>query len=217
MTIKVLLADDHKIIREGLRALLEKERGIEVVGEASDGRAIIKMIEKYSPDVVLMDISMPDTNGIEATRKIIEKNPKIKIIALSMHSDRRFVADMLSAGASGYLLKDCAMEELGRAIRTVISDHVYLCPSVAKIVAEGFVQKPGRSGTTIRTILTPRELEVLQLLVEGKATKEIAFHLNVSIKTVETHRKNISEKLDIHTIAELTKYAVREGLTSLES
>ncbi len=216
MTIRILLADDHQIIREGLRSLLTDQKDIEVVAEADTGRSALNYVEKLHPDVVLMDIAMPDINGIEATRQIKAANPEIRILALSMHSDQRFVGDMLRAGASGYLLKDCAGAELVQAIRTVHAGKVYLSPSIAGIVTEGFINPAGGAGVDARQVLTVRELEVVQLLAEGLSTKEVAFKLNVSIKTVETHRKNIFDKLNLSSIAELTKYAIREGITSLE-
>ncbi len=212
MSIGVLLADDHRIIRQGLRSLLEKQPDMEVVAEAENGRTAVQLARRLSPDVVVMDIAMPDLNGIEATQQIIAEAPGVKIVALSMHSDKRFVARMLKAGASGYLLKDCAFEELARAIRTVAVNQIYLSPGIAGVVVEDFVRHVSETDSS----LTPREREVLQLLAEGSSTKEIAARLQVSVKTVETHRRHIMEKLDIHTIAELTKYAIRQGLTSLE-
>jgi DNA-binding NarL/FixJ family response regulator len=215
MSIRILLADDHKLMRDGLRALLEKDPELQVVSEAANGRALLLIAEKLEPDVVIMDIAMPDINGIEATEKLRSQNPRVKVLALSMHSDRRFVGDMLRAGASGYLLKDCASEELTRALRTVMSGQIYLSPAIAGIVTEGFIAGGGESGTKAREILTQRELEVLQLLSEGKSTKEIAYGLRVSIKTIETYRQKIMDKLELYSVAELTKYAVREGLTAL--
>jgi len=215
MSIRVLLADDHKIFRDGLRTLIEKQANMEVVGEAENGRTAIKLSKKLSPNVVVMDITMPDMNGIDATRKIISETPGVRVIALSMHSDRRFVSGMLEAGASGYLLKDCAFDELARAIRTVITNHTYLSPRVADIVVKSYVDKSVRPHMVSST-LTPREREMLQLLAEGMPAKQIASHLSVSVKTVETHRRNIMQKLNMNSIAELTKYAIREGLITLE-
>jgi two-component system response regulator NreC len=212
MSIRVLLADDHKIVRQGLRSLLEKQHGMEVIAEAEDGRTAVQLARKLSPDVVVMDIAMPDLNGIGATRQIIAEAPGVKVVALSMHSDKRFVTRMLRAGASGYLLKDCAFEELARAISAVVANQIYLSLGIAGVVVEDYVRHVPETGPS----LTPRECEVLQLLAEGSSTKEIAARLHVSVKTVETHRRHIMEKLDIHTIAELTKYAIREGLTSPE-
>jgi len=215
MSIRILLADDHKIIREGLRALLVNQRDIDVIGEAEDGRSTVKLSQELSPDVVIMDISMPDMNGIEAARQIISRDSRIKVIALSVHSDKRFVIEMLNAGASGYLLKDCAFEELANAIRTVMSNRSYLSPAITDVMIQDYRNLLSRETLSVFSLLSPREREILQLFAEGKSTKEIAFDLDISIKTVETHRQQIMKKLDIHTIAELTKYAIKEGLTTL--
>jgi len=215
MSIRIILADDHKIIRDGLRTLLESESDMEVIADADNGRKAIKRVGELVPDVVIMDITMPDMNGIDATRNIIRKAPGVKVIALSMHSDRRFVTGMLEAGATGYLLKDCAFEELAKAVRTVVSNHTYLSSKVASIVVDSFVRKSYTTDTAF-SILTQRESEVLQLLAHGKTTKETAVHLNVSMKTVESHRRNIMDKLNINTITDLVRYAIREGLTTLE-
>lgn len=220
MTIKILLADDHKIIRDGLKTLLEKQPEMEVIGEAENGREAVRLAMKLKPDVVIMDVSMADLNGMEAARQIRKQYPGIKIIALSMHSDKRFVLGMLEAGASGYLLKDCAFEELSRAIRNVAANQTYLSPGVTDVVVQDYLLKSSREKTSKErsfsdSILTDREREVLQLIAEGKSTKETAEILHVSVKTIETHRKQIMDKLDLHSIAELTKYALREGLTSL--
>lgn len=215
MSIRILLVDDHKIVRDGLRTLIEKEAGMEVVGEARNGREGLKLTRKLLPDVTIMDITMPDMNGIDATRSILEEHPEIKVIALSMHSDRRLVSGMLEAGASGYLLKDSAFEELARAVRAVVAHQTYLSPSITDIVVKRFIGKSTSVERSVFTDLTKREREVLQLLVEGMSTKEVASSLNVSVKTIETHRANIMDKLDIHSISELVKYAIREGLTSI--
>lgn len=217
MNIKIILADDHRVMREGLRALLEKEQDLQVVAEAGDGRTTIKLVHKLSPHLVIMDNIMPDLNGIEATRQIIAKNPRVKIIVLSMHSNRQFVIEMLKAGASGYILKDCAFEELINAIRFVLKGELYLSPGIASVVLKDYVHKFPKNKSSIFLTLTNREREVLQLIAEGKTTKEIAHHLCVSVKTIETHRQKIMDKLEIHSIAGLTKCAVREGLTSLET
>jgi DNA-binding NarL/FixJ family response regulator len=214
MSIKVLLADDHKIVREGLRALLEKETLIQVVGEADNGRAAVQLVEDLLPDVVIMDVSMPDLNGIEAAHQIKNKAPSTKVIGLSVHSDRRLVADMFRAGASGYLLKDCAFDELYTSIRAVMDNRVYISPSVAAIVIQDYVNRIEEDVQRGSPELTSREKEVLQLIAEGKSTKEIALKLNVSVKTVETHRQQIMRKTGTHSIAGLTKYALRQGLTS---
>jgi DNA-binding NarL/FixJ family response regulator len=216
MHIRVLLADDHKIMREGLRSLLANEEEIEVVSEAENGRQTLELVRQVKPDVVVMDIAMPDLNGIEATQRIVSHESAPKVIALSMHSDKRFVTQMLRAGASGYLLKDCALEELAFAIRTVATRGVYLSPAIAGVVTEEIVHPMTSTDSGVCSPLTSREREVLQLLAEGHGTKEIAAMIDVSVKTVETHRQNVMAKLDLHSIAELTKYAVREGLTSLE-
>ncbi|ODS34804.1 MAG: DNA-binding response regulator [Candidatus Scalindua rubra] len=215
MSIKIFLADDHKIVRDGLRSLLEKQPDMEVVAEAEDGRTTVRQVQKLLPDVVIMDISMHDLNGIEATRQIIAKSPRIKVLALSMHSDKRFIAGILSAGASGYLIKDSTFKELINAIRAVVSDQIYLSPRIAGIVTEDYVNYLTATDSSASSILTVREREILQLLAEGKTTKQVASQLHVSVKTIETHRHRIMDKLGIYSIAELTKYAVREGLTSL--
>ncbi|MCD6302422.1 MAG: response regulator transcription factor [Anaerolineae bacterium] len=217
MITKIILADDHKIMREGLRTLLEKEPGIEVIGEAKTGREAVRLARELLPDVVIIDIGMPDLNGIEATRQILAKFPSIKVIALSMHSDKRFVTGMLSAGASGYLLKDCAFEELAYAIRTVAANQIYLSAGITGTVIKDYVRHLSPKDLSPQPILTDREREVLQLIAEGQTTNQIASSLYVSVKTVETHRQHIMKKLDINSIAELTKYAIREGMTSLET
>jgi two-component system response regulator NreC len=216
MSLRILLADDHKITRQGLRSLLEKQKDMEVVAEAEDGREAIRLAAEMAPDVVIMDITMPDLNGVEATKQILAKSPDIKIIGLSMHSDTVFVTEMLKSGAAGYLIKDCAFEELVRAIRTVIDNKVYLSPSISGVVVEDYIQRLSQTNFTGSDILSGREREVLQLMAEGNSTKRIAAKLHISVKTVETHRRQIMNKLDIHTVAELTKYAIRKGLTSLE-
>ena len=214
--IRILLADDHQILRDGLRTILEKESGMEVVAQAATGLEAANLAEKFQPDIAIMDLSMPDLNGIEATRQIRVSTPKTKIIILSMHSDRRFIAEALRAGASAYLLKDCAFEELIAAVRTVIANHVYLSPQIAKIVLKDYVKGISEKEPSAFTLLTNRERQILQMIAEGKTTKEVASELKISIKTVETHRHRIMEKLEIDNLAGLVKYAVREGLTSLE-
>ena len=216
MSVKVILADDHRIVREGLHSLLEKEPDMEVVGEADNGRATVEMARDLKPDVIVMDITMPELNGIEATRQVLAGAPGVRVLALSMHSDKRFVAGVLGAGATGYLLKDCALEELVRAIRVVVADQTYLSPGIAGIVVKGYMRYLPEAENSMLSALTAREREVLQLLAEGKTVKEIGYTLHLSVKTVETHRQQIMKKLDIRTVAELTKYAIREGLTSLE-
>ena len=214
--VRIVLVDDHAVIRDGLRSLINLEKDMEVVAEAQDGREMIGLVGTTRPDLVIMDIGMPDLNGIEATRQLLEQAPGIKVLALSMHSDRRMVAGMLSAGASGYLLKDCAFDEIAHAIRIVVSNRTYLSPSITDVVVGDYASRVTTGEQSIFTVLTAREREVLQLLAEGNATKEIAARLFISVKTVETHRRQIMEKLNLHTVPELTKYAIREGLTSLE-
>jgi DNA-binding NarL/FixJ family response regulator len=215
-SIKILLADDHKITREGLRALLEKQKDMEVVAEAKDGRTAVSLAEELRPEVVIMDVSMPDLNGVQATRQIVGRVPNVKIIGLSMHSDSLFVTEMLKSGALGYLLKDCAFEELTQAIRTVIAGNTYLSPSISGVVVNDYLHRLAKVDLNESDVLTDREIEVLQLMAEGNSTKQIALKLHISVKTVETHRRQVMNKLDIYTIAELTKYAIRKGLTSLE-
>jgi len=216
MSIRIVLADDHRITRQGLRSMLEQQDDMEVVGEAENGREAVALVRKMCPQVVIMDISMPDLNGMEATRQITATASGTKVIALSMHSDALYVTEMLKSGACGYLLKDCAFEELTTAIRAVVSGKTYLSPSISGVVVEDYVHRLSRSGERVSDVLTGREREVLQLLAEGKTTKQIALKLHISAKTVETHRRQIMDKLDIHSVAELTKYAVRKGFTSLE-
>ncbi|UCH43521.1 MAG: response regulator transcription factor [Dehalococcoidales bacterium] len=217
MSIRVLLADDHKIMRQGIRSLLEQQPDIEVIAEAGDGRAALKLVQETSPNIVLMDIVMPDLNGIEATRRIIARAPNVKVIALSMYLDTRYITGMLSAGASGYILKDCALDELIRAIYTVISDQTHLSPRISQIVVKDYIDHLDGRRPSALSFLTAREREVLQLLAEGMSMKEIAHHLELSVKTIETYRQQTMDKLNIHSVAELTKYAIREGLTSLDT
>lgn len=213
---RVLLADDHKILRQGLRTLLEQEADIEIVGEADNGRTSVKLAGELAPDVVIMDVAMPDLNGIDATRRITDAEPKARVLALSMHSDGRYVKGMLQAGARGYILKDCAAEELTRAIRTVMADQVYVSPGVTGTIVDDYVRQLAAAKVDESATLTHREREVLQLLAEGGSTAHIADELHLSVKTVETHRKRIMDKLGLRSIAELTKYAIREGITALD-
>ena len=214
MGARIILADDHKLFREGLRALLDNHSTVEIVGEASNGREVLKLARELSPNIIIMDLSMPELNGVETARKLVTKDPNIKIIALSVHSDRLFVNSALEVGVKGYILKENAFEQLAQAIKTVLSGETYFCPKVASIVREGYLVslKDVKSRTSI---LTLREREVVQLIAEGRSTKRIAFDLKVSAKTIETHRQHVMKKLNIHSVAELTKYAIREGLTSI--
>ena len=216
MKIKILLADDHKLMRDGLRVLIEEQPEMEIIATAENGRAAVNLTRKHKPDVVIIDISMPDLNGIDATAQIINEFPQMKIIALSMHSDRQFVEGMLKAGACGYLLKDCAVVELVHAINSVLNNQVYLSPSIAGTVVKGFLNHIDEDGNETHEELTPREREVLQLIAEGLKTRKIADNLNVSIKTIETHRRKLMEKLKVDNIAGLTKIALKMGLTSLD-
>ncbi len=212
MSIKVLIVDDHKIVRDGLRILIDKQNDMKVVAEAEDGQVAIKLAKKLLPDIVIMDITMPGMNGIDATRRIISENPAIKIIALSMHSDKRFVTGMLDAGASGYLLKDCAFNELAGAIRRVSANHLYISPGIPDAVADSANSIQSRRPST----LTKREGEILRLLADGKTTRQIAAVLKISSSTIQTHIRNIMLKLDLSSTAELIKYALKEGIISLE-
>ncbi|MBI5553054.1 MAG: response regulator transcription factor [Desulfobacterales bacterium] len=211
--IRILLADDHKIVRQGICAALEDMTRMKVVAEAENGRTALGLSKKLVPDVVIMDISMPDMNGIEATRQIKAEVPSAKIIALSMYSGTRYVLGMLKAGVSGYLIKDCVLHELASAIDMVCQGGTYLSPKIATTVLQtllGFIEK---KPITVSDELSNREREVLQLIAEGIKTKDIATYLHLSPKTVETYRRGIIQKLKINSIAELTKFAIREGLT----
>jgi DNA-binding NarL/FixJ family response regulator len=195
--------------------MLKDRPDMEVIGEAENGREAVQLARELSPDLVIMDVTMPDLNGIDATRIITSDSKNIKVIALSMYSDKQFVQGMIHAGASGYLLKDCAFEELVNAIRAVIDGNTYLSPGIAGIVVQDYLNKLSNDASSASSVLTTREREVLQLIAEGKSAKVIASQLNVSVKTIETHRRQIMEKLGIFSIAGLTKYAMRERLTSL--
>jgi two-component system NarL family response regulator len=216
MSVQILLADDHQMLRDGLRSILASEPDIEVVGEAENGHAAVAMARTLRPNVVVMDIGMCGLNGVEATRQIKAENPKVHVIALSTYSDRRYVLSMLEAGASGYVLKASAYDELLRAVRAVAEGKNYLSPDITGVVVDAHLHAQSESGASAYTSLGPREREIVQLLAEGHTSPEIARRLHISTSTVETHRRNIMRKLDVHSIAELTKYAVREGLTSLD-
>lgn len=217
MNLKILIADDHKIVRQGLRSLIEKSKGAEIIGEADNGEEVIKMAKKTTPDIIIMDISMPKLNGITATKQILKANSKTKIICLSMYSEKQYVADMLKAGASAYILKDCAFDELVCAINSVIENKVYLSPGISNNPAEDYKNILHSNELSIYSILTRRQFQVLKLIAEGNNTKEIANKLGISVKTVETFRKQIMEKLNINSIARLIKYAIKEGITDLYS
>ena len=216
MTTRIVLADDHGIFRDGLATLLDAEPDFQVVGRARDGQEVLDIVADRPVDVVVMDISMPGMNGIDATRRLAAGEHPPRVVILSMHSDRRFVLGALRAGASAYLLKDGGFTELAAVIREVRAGGVRLSPEITDVVVADYVRLSDQVDDDGGDPLTPREREVLQLLAEGASTKEIAGRLSVSVKTIETHRKQIMDKLELRSVAELTKYAVRAGLTSLE-
>ena len=213
MNLRVLLADDHTLVRAGLRKLLESVPHLEVVGEASDGLALLTLTAELRPNLVLMDISMPGLNGLEATARLSKEWPDIKVIILSMHQSEEYVRQALRQGASGYLLKDCAPMELEMAIQAVLRGETYLSPAVSKDVLSDYVQRL-REDAQPGDQLTPRQREVLQLIAEGQSTKEIARRLDLSVKTVDTHRTQLMKQLDIHEVTGLVRYAMRVGLIS---
>jgi len=213
MAIRILLADDHAILRRGLRALLEREPDMEVVGESSDGRDTLKSVEELRPDVVVLDITMPNLNGIEAARQILAKGSETAVLILSMHSDEGYVLRALRAGARGYLLKDAVEGELIQAIRAVAGGKAYFSPEVSRLLVEDYVQGMQQRGLQdSHELLTTREREVLQLLAEGKTSKDIASMLALSVYTVDTHKSNLMQKLSLHSMAELILYSVRKGI-----
>jgi two-component system NarL family response regulator len=215
MSIGILLVDDHVLVREGIRSILQSEHDIVVVGEAGDGRAALQLVEELHPDIVVMDIAMPGLNGIEATRQITQRYPMTRLIALSTYSDKRYVLAMLEAGAFGYVVKESASDELLRAIRAVNRGQKYLSACIAGMVVDSYVKRDFLIEGSASNRLGSREREVLQLIAEGKSSPQIAAVLHISSSTVEAHRRNIMRKLDLHTIADLTKFAIREGLTAL--
>lgn len=214
--IKTLIVDDHRIVREGITTLLANESDIKVIAEAENGRDAIKLSNKLNPDITIMDISMPELNGVEAIKQIRKKTPSARIIALSMHSEHEFIWKTLKAGAYAYLLKDCAATELVNAIRQVHSGKKYISEGISGLLIQDFIDSKWKEPRATYFPLSEREKEVLQLLAEGKPTREIAEVLYISNKTVESHRKNIMEKLQIFSLPELTKYAIKSGLTSLD-
>lgn len=217
MKNRILLVDDHKILRDGLRALLDTQMNNTIIGEAEDGSQAIKLAGELSPDMIIMDISLPDMTGIEATREILKVSPSVKIVALSMYADKRFVTDMLRAGASGYLLKDCAFEELEEAIETVSKNGRYISPNLTGVVVDDYINILQKTKSVAASPLSAQEIQVVTRLAEGQNMKQIATELNISVKTVETYRARIAEKLNIHSLADLIKYAIREGLTTLDN
>jgi len=214
--MRILIADDHGIVRQGLKVLIENEADMEVIGEAEDGLMITRLAEQLSPDVILMDISMPNLNGVEATHLILKENPDIRIIALSVHFDRHFVTEMLKAGAWGYVLKSCLFDEVLRALRTVDAGEHYLSPKITEIVLDDYMHYMVITDKSAGGHLTERERQIIQMLAEGLSTKQIASRLHISPKTADANRRQIMSKLGFSSIAELTKYAIREGLTSTE-
>ena len=214
--IRVILADDHQMMRQGLRLILEREPSVEIIGEAATGLSAMELAARLTPDIMIMDIGMQDLNGIEATRQIRVANPVIKVIGLSAHSDRRFVLGMLDAGATGYVQKSAAGDELIRAVDAVSKGKTYLSPDIAHMVVGSYVKGISPNEDTTRSGLGARERQVLQLLAQGMTSKQIAPILHISIRTVETHRRNVMMKLRLHNIAELTRYAIREGMVVLE-
>jgi DNA-binding NarL/FixJ family response regulator len=214
--LRVLLADDHALVRAGVRELLTRIRGVEVVGEAADGRIAVELAQTLQPDVVLMDISMRGLNGIEATGQIRRACPRVQVIVLSMHVTEEHVAHALRAGAVGYILKDAAVEELELALIAVTRGQVYMSPALSRPMVERLLQS-GRGEPSALDILTPRQKEILQLIAEGRSTKEIAHLLGVSIKTVETHRAQLMQRLGIRDVPGLVRYAMRAGLVSPDS
>ena len=216
MNVRVLIADDHAVVRQGLRALIESRTEMKVVGEAANGRMAVRMARDYVPDVVVMDVTMPDMNGVEATRQIVRVDKGLKVIALSMHSERRVVIEMLRAGASAFVLKEHVFDDLLNAIRSALAGRRYLSPKLVGIMADDYARNAVLADPCPSWMLTAREREVLQLLAEGATMREISMKLHVSMKTIETHRKNMMLKLGTHSIAALTKVAIREGLTSLD-
>jgi two-component system, NarL family, response regulator NreC len=215
MSIRILLADDHTVVRDGLRALLEKQPDMTVVGEAADGRDSVRLAEEQLPDVVVMDIAMPNMNGIEATRRILAANPRTNVVMLSMHQDESYVLRSLKAGAKGYLLKDSLRSDVIEAIRTVSQGRSFMTRKVSRILQEDYIRQMERRGLEDSyDLLTDREREILQLVAEGKTNKDVATFLNISPTTVETHRTHILQKLGLHSVPELILYAVRKGIIS---
>jgi len=215
MPIRILLADDHTVVRDGLRALLERQPDMAVVAEARDGRESVRLAEEHAPDVVIMDIAMPNMNGIEATRRILATNPRAAVVILSMHQDESYVLRSLKAGAKGYLLKDSLRSDVLEAIRAVSQGRSYLTRKIGRVLQEDYVRQMERRGLEDSyDLLTDREREILQLAAEGRTNKEVANLLNISLTTVETHRTHILQKLGLHSIPELILYAVRKGIIS---
>ncbi|MHC4738501.1 MAG: response regulator [Planctomycetota bacterium] len=214
--MRILIADDHGIMRDGLRALIEKQPDMEVVGEAEDGQMVVDLARELTPDVIVVDITMPNLNGVDAARQILEENVDARIIALSMHSNKLFITKMLQTGVLGYVLKSYLFDELVKAIYSVAANKYYLSPQITDVLVEDCIGQVPTACESASERLTEREIQMLQLLSEGQSSKQIALNLRISPKTVDAKRRRIMDKLGIYSVAELTKYAVREGLTSLE-
>lgn len=217
MAVKVLIADDHKIVREGLCAMFATQTGMEVVGEAADGVAAIRIARELRPDVVIIDVNMPNMDGIDAAQRLLKELPETKIIALSIYAKKAFVTKMLDVGASGYVLKGVAFSELAEAVNTVMTGQVYLCATATTVLVDEYVDRSGKGRSTLAARLTDRELTILEHLAEGKPSKEIALLLDISVQAVDATRRRIMQKLDIESLAELIKYAIRQGLTSIDN
>jgi two-component system response regulator NreC len=215
MSATIILVDDHQLMREGLRTLLEKELGMEVVGQADNGEAAVELARELKPDIVIMDVAMPGLDGIDASRQIVDEFPSIKIIALSMHSCKLFVMDMFDAGVSGYLLKECAPMELDNAINAILENDIYISPKIAGVVLDRHTKRPLVTQGSV-AVLTKRECEVLRLLASGESTKQIAAMIKKSIQSVDMYRRQIMDKLGVDNLAQLVKFAIHEGLVSLE-
>jgi DNA-binding NarL/FixJ family response regulator len=215
MKKKILLVDDHQLFRDGIQNLLDQQLDLRVIGTAENGRRALEKVRMHSPDVVIMDVTMPHLNGIDATRRILEAYPDIKVIALSMHSHSRFVEEMLKAGAVGYLLKECAFEDLVRAIHEVLEGRMYLSPTITRVMVNDFLNPSQKDDVQGLALLTSKEREILQLISEGYTNEDVAQSLHMSRRTVEKHRSRIMNKLGINNVAELVKFALREGLTKL--
>ena len=216
MSLRVVLVDDHRLLREGLRRILEASEGIHVVGEAGDGLSALKAVAEFRPDVVVMDVAMNGMNGIDATQRVRKDHPGVRIVALSTHADKRYVRNMIRAGASAYVLKESASDDLLRAVQAAAQGRHYLSPQITGFLLESWIAPQTLEAPSVYELLGAREREVLKLLAEGKTSKEIGARLGLALKTVESHRRRISAKVGLHSVAELTKYAVREGLTTLE-
>jgi two-component system, NarL family, response regulator NreC len=212
-SVRIVVADDHGVVRKGLRLILERHDGLEVIGEAADGREVVRLADELSPDIVIMDVGMPQLNGIDATAQILHRNPRVGIIILSMHSDEGYIVRALSSGAKGYLLKDSAEEDLVQAVRVVAQGRPFFSPRITQTLLDDYVRQLRQKGLQDSyDLLTEREKEILQLIAEGKSNKEVATILDLSVYTVETHRTNLMQKLNLHNTAEIVLYAVRKKI-----